>query len=105
MISIKSSVEENKNGIKENRKDIDSNKYNIEELKSELRWRHESSQAALERIIHKLIIILILSLAFLVITNVAWIYAWNTFDNAASTVINNDGNYVGGDGVIENDGH
>ena len=103
MNSIKTSVEENKHGIKENRKDIDHNKSNIDELKSELRWKHESSQAVLERIIHRLIAIIVVLVALLFISNAIWIYAWNNFDNKASTVINKDGvsNYIGGDGVIE----
>lgn len=104
MASIKTSVEQNKYGIKENRKDIDHNKTNIDELKSELRWKHESSQAVLERIIHRLIALVVVLVALLFISNAVWIYAWNTWDNPATTVINKDGvsNYIGGDGVIDN---
>lgn len=103
MNSIKTSVEENKHGIKENRKDIDHNRSNIDDLKSELRWKLESSQAVLERIIHRLIAVIIILVALLFISNAVWIYAWNTWDNDATTVINKDGvsNYIGGDGVID----
>lgn len=102
MISIKTTVDENKHSIKENRKDIENNKSNIDELKSELRWKHESSQAVLERIIHRLIAVIIVLVALLFISNAVWIYAWNTWDNDATTVINKDSNFIGGDGVIDN---
>lgn len=104
MTSMKTSIEQNKYGIKENRKDIDSNKVTIDELKSELRWKHEGSQAVLERIIHRLIVVIIVLIVLLFISNAVWIYAWNTWDNDATTVINKDGvsNYIGGDGVIDN---
>lgn len=97
-------IEDNKTRISENRKDIAHNKTNIDELKNELRWRHESSQAALERIIHRLIAVIIVLIALLFISNAVWIYSWKAAANEDATVINKDGvsNYIGGDGVIDN---
>lgn len=110
--TMKSGIEKNKENTLKNRefckaneKNISENKSAIDELKSEVRWKLESSQAAFERIIHRLIIALILVVALLFISNVAWIYAWHTKINEQTTVINKDGvsNFIGGDGVIDND--
>lgn len=100
MATIKSSVESNKHKIKENRKDIENNKSTIDELKSELRWRHESQQSSWERIIHRLIAVIIILIVLLFVSNAVWIYSWNA--RGESTVINKDGvsNYIGGDGSI-----
>lgn len=94
-------VEANRHGINENRKDIAYNKTAIEELKTEVKWVIESAQARLERIIHRLIAVIILLIVLLVTTTAIWIYAWNTWDNDATTVYNKDANYIGGDGVID----
>ena len=100
--TTKSTVQENKSKIHENRKDIAVNKTAIDELKVELRWQHQSSQAALEKIIHRLIAVITLLITLLVVSNAIWIYAWNTWDNDATTVINKDGNFIGGNGEIKN---
>lgn len=101
MANIKTNIEKNKHKINENRKDIENNKSTIDELKGELRWRHESSQALFERIIHRLIAVIIILIVLLFVSNAVWIYAWNA--RGESTVINKDGvsNYIGGDGEIK----
>ena len=102
--NIKSSVEENKSGIKENKKDIQDNKHEINKLKqnSVPYIAHESGMDRLDRINYRLTIVLVLVVALLFISNALWLYAWNTWDNDATTVINKDGvsNYIGGDGTI-----
>lgn len=100
--TTKSAVQENKTKIHENRKDIASNKSAIDDLKAETRFMFESSQARLERIIHRMIAVVIVLIVLLFVSNAVWIYAWNTWDNDATTVINKDGNFIGGNGEIKN---
>ena len=111
--TMKTGIEQNReNTIKNaahctaNEKNINENKAAIEDLKrnSVPYIAFESAMARTDRVIHRLIVAMILVVLLLVITNVAWLYAWNTYDNDATTVINKDGvsNYIGGDGVIDN---
>lgn len=66
---------------------------------------YESEMARLERIIKKQFILVIVSLIFLVGTNLYWIWYENQFiDEVTVTQENDDGhnNYVDGDGTINN---
>lgn len=103
----KENIIENRSIIKENRKDIRDNKVAIEDLKRNTVpvSVFESTQSKLDRIIHRLIVALILSLAILFISNAVWIYAWYKYDYVGSetTIITKDGvsNFIGNDGVIK----
>lgn len=112
--TMKSGIEQNKENTLKNRayckaneKNIRENKTAIEDLKrnSVPYVAFESAIARYDRLNRRLIIALILVVSLLFISNVAWIYAWNTWDNDATTVINKDGvsNYIGGDGIIDHD--
>lgn len=66
---------------------------------------YESEMARLERIIKKQFILIIVSLIFLVGTNLCWIWYENQFVNEVTvTQENSDGynNYVDGNGSINN---
>ena len=89
----------NRAGIKENEKRIQENKVSIEEMKAEIRWHKEGSEARLEKIVHKLITLLIIAIALLFISNAIWVYAWNTTGRSMS--INNESNVITGEGSIE----
>lgn len=67
-------IQDNKNGIEKNQKNIQDNKTEIEKLREEYRWLSESSQARLERINKRLVIIILFLIGLLVGTNTAiWI--------------------------------
>ena len=65
-----SSIQENKRRIRENRSEIDK-------VREEARWMYESSQARMERIVQRQIILI----AILVIINAAWVLAWCEVNN------------------------
>ena len=94
---------QNREGIVQNEKNIRDNKQAIDDLKRNTvpYLVFESSQARLDKIIHRLIIALILALAILFISNAVWIYAWN-HSSDDTTIINKDGvsNFIGRDGKI-----
>lgn len=54
---------------------------------------YESSQTRLDRIIHKLVVALIVSVTLLFISNALWLYVWSHFDYNSST-INQGGNGI-----------
>ena len=63
---------------------------------------YESSQTRLDRIINKLVIALVLSVALLFISNALWLWVWSQNDTSQST-ITQDGsgtNIVGDDNAI-----
>jgi hypothetical protein len=112
--AIKNGVEINKENTiknaahcKANEKGINENKSAIEELKrnSVPFVAFESAMARYDQVNFRLVIALIITLFFLVLSNVAWLFAWNTWDNDATKVINTDGvsNFINGDGVIDNE--
>ena len=107
--NIKSSVEENRFSIKENKKSIHQNKQEIRDLKNKTVPLDvfEGTMARYEQMNFRLSIILIIITSWLIISNVVWMYMWNTYDNAATTVINKDGvsNFIGRDGTVENGGN
>ena len=69
---------------------------------------HESILTRMERVIKRLIIILILVISMLFISNAVWLYAWMQYDYSTETetvsVDGKDGiaNYIGNDGDITN---
>lgn len=67
---------------------------------------YESSQTRSDRIIHRLIIALLVSVALLFVSNALWLWAWTQYEYLGEeiSVSNRDGvaSYVGNDGVINN---
>ena len=69
---------------------------------------YESSQTRLDRIIHRLIVALIVSVGLLFASNLIWMYMWSQYDFISDevTVSNTDGitTFVGNDngGVVRN---
>ena len=67
----------------------------------------ESEMARHERIIKRLLVALIASIALLFVSNVAWLWFFNQFDCHTETVMfdtedGGDNSYIGNDGVINN---
>lgn len=70
---------------------------------------YESEAARHERTVKRLVLALILSVAMLFISNVAWLWFFNQFDIESETVQldssnNGTASYIGQDGVINNGG-
>ena len=69
---------------------------------------HESALTRMERVIKRLIIVLIIVISMLFISNAVWLYAWLQYDyNTETETVNVDGkdgvaNYIGNDGDINN---
>lgn len=56
-------------------------------------------------VIKRLVVALIVAIALLFVSNMAWLYAWNQFDySSTETTLESDGNsvanYTGGDGGV-----
>ena len=68
---------------------------------------YESEMARHERTIKRLLVALVISVALLFASNVAWLWFINQFDVATETVTqeldNGNANYIGADGYINND--
>lgn len=67
---------------------------------------YESSQTRLDRIIHKLVVALVVSVALLFISNALWLWAWSQYDYSSET-ITQDGrgiNIVGDGNEVQDDG-
>ena len=67
----------------------------------------EAEMARHERIIRRLLIALIVAVALLFISNVAWLVFFNQFDFSTQSVMfdtddGGDNSYIGNDGVISN---
>lgn len=67
----------------------------------------ESEMARHERIIKRLLVALIASIALLFVSNVAWLWFFNQFEFHTETVMfdtedGGDNSYIGNDGVINN---
>lgn len=67
----------------------------------------EGEQARHERTVRRLVIALLISIALLFLSNVAWLWFFNQFDYESDRVTLNsqeEGNasYMGGNGVIDN---
>lgn len=70
---------------------------------------YEGSQARSERTTKRLIVALIIATILIFVSNLAWLYAWTSYDYVSEestvTVDSNDGgnaNYIGHDGDINN---
>ena len=65
---------------------------------------HEGMMARMERTIRRLWILCIVLVILLAVTNAAWIYYENSFEDVVVTQENDDGfnNYIGEDGTITN---
>lgn len=69
---------------------------------------YEGSMARTERHIKRLVIALIVAIIMICISNLAWLYLWNSYeyvgDSQAVTVDSDGGNanYIGNDGDISN---
>ena len=72
---------------------------------------YESTAARFERTVKRLIMSLVISIIMLCISNLAWLYVWNSYDYESTQVMvdsENEGNanYIGNSGVINNgEGH
>ena len=64
---------------------------------------YESSQTRADRVIHRLILALVITVGLLFISNALWLYAWSK-GNSGTTITSQDGttNYIGNDGMIDN---
>lgn len=70
---------------------------------------YESEAARHERTVKRLVLALVLSVAMLFISNVAWLWFFNQFDIESESVQldssnNGTASYIGQDGVINNGG-
>lgn len=69
---------------------------------------YEGSMAIAERHIKRLVIALIVAVVMICVSNLAWLYLWNSYeyvgDSQAVTVDSDGGNanYIGNDGDISN---
>lgn len=67
---------------------------------------HESAMARNERHIRRLVIALIIAIVMIVITNIAWIIVWNSYEYVGESTVTVEGegnaNYIGDDGDITN---
>lgn len=67
---------------------------------------HESAMARSERHIKRLVIALIVSIVMLVLSNLAWLYMWNSYEYVGDSSVSVEGegnaNYIGNDGDISN---
>lgn len=69
---------------------------------------YEGSMARAERHIKRLVIALIVAIVMICVSNIAWLYLWNSYeyvgDSQAVTVDSDGGNanYIGNDGDISN---
>ena len=79
----------------------------MEEHRDLLLAKYEHSEARLERIIKRLIVMVIFSIAALFLSNALWLYEWSQYDYSGVTVDSSDGgnaNYLeaGLSGTINN---
>lgn len=65
---------------------------------------YEGEQARNERTIKRLVIVLIVAVALIFASNMAWLIAWNQYDYLSVDIENSNGNanYIGNDGDIIN---
>ena len=68
---------------------------------------HESAMARNERHIKRLVIALIVAVVMIVLSNLAWLYLWNSYEyvgDSETVSVEGDGtaNYIGNDGDITN---
>lgn len=67
---------------------------------------YEAEAARHERTVKRLIIAVVVSIILIVLTNIAWIWAWMQYDYSGEEIIvdagNGTANYIGNDGDINN---
>lgn len=68
---------------------------------------YESSEARHERNLKRLVTIILILIALLFASNMAWLFVWNLYDYSDSSVVvdsKSEGNasYIGANGVINN---
>ena len=67
---------------------------------------YESSMARAERKQKRLWIALIVSVVMIVLSNIAWLYVWNSYEYVGESQVSVEGegtaNYIGNDGDITN---
>lgn len=68
---------------------------------------YQGTTARFERIIRKLALVIIIAVAMMFASNMAWLYAWNLYDYESSSVVvdsesKGNANYIGASGVINN---
>ena len=68
---------------------------------------YEHTMARLERTIKRLIIVIIVAVVTLFASNMAWLYAWNSYDYEDTSIVvdgesKGNANYIGASGVINN---
>lgn len=91
---------------------MEDRKYSVGEMTKDVPYLTvEGIQARNERVIHRLIRIIIILIIGMILNNLMWIYMYNQYDYTDSTttetvtVDSNDGgnaNYIGNDGEITN---
>lgn len=82
----------------------------MEEQKNVPYFIHEGMMARDERTIKRLILALMITVALLVISNMAWLYVWQQYEYVEENIdlVSRDGgnaNYIGDDGDIVNGGN
>ena len=66
----------------------------------------ESAQARHERIMKRMIAVLVVAISLLFVSNVIWVYEWTRYDYSSDETVTIDGgergnaNYIGNDGEI-----
>ena len=68
---------------------------------------YQGTMARFERIIRKLALVIIIAVAMIFASNMAWLYAWNMYDYESSSVVvdsesKSNANYIGASGIINN---
>ena len=66
----------------------------------------EGSMARAERHTKRLVIALIIAVIMIAVTNIAWLWVWNSYEYVGDSTVTVDGegnaNYIGNDGDINN---
>ena len=89
-------IERNKENIKQNEKKIDETRTELDRMRTEYRFVFDQSQARMERIIHRLIIVVVVLIA------VIGLLVWGVMKNKTESVISNDTTVVSGEGSVSN---
>ena len=68
---------------------------------------YEGTMVKFERTIKRLTIVIIVAIAMMFVSNMAWLYAWNLYDYESTSVVvdgesKGNANYIGASGVIHN---
>lgn len=66
---------------------------------------YEGSMVRAERHIKRLVIALIVAVVMICVSNLAWLYVWNSYEYVGDSSVSVEGenaNYIGNDGEINN---